>query len=71
MKCEECGVTPQMGATLIRQNPKGEIGRWKCESHSAPPAQDLAQAIAEIQMGISDQDRAKYYLSGGLHPCYD
>jgi hypothetical protein len=50
MKCIDCGKAPWDGATLIRQNPKGEAGIWRCEScnRQAVP-DDLAQTLAEIQ----------------------
>jgi hypothetical protein len=50
MKCEVCDATVFDGATLIRQNPKGEPGVFLCECHnekSIPP--DLADIIAAVQ----------------------
>lgn len=57
MKCERCGAVPWEGATLIRQNPKGEVGVWRCEScNQLPVDPELAQVIAEVQ---NLQDRSK------------
>lgn len=51
MKCEVCGRSPgtDSSITLFRQNEKGVPGIWRCEEHSKPVEQDLAQAVAEIQ----------------------
>ena len=50
MKCERCGKAPWDGVTLLRQNPKGEAGIWRCEGCNRQPVpDDLAQTIAEIQ----------------------
>lgn len=46
MWCEVCGRGPQDGVTLLRQNPKGEVGIWRCESCNTQPVDpDLAEAI--------------------------
>ncbi len=50
MKCEKCGKAPWDGITLLRQNPKGEIGIWRCEAcNKKPVPDDTAQIIADIQ----------------------
>jgi len=54
MKCKVCGVTPSMGYTLIRQNNKGEIGVWCCESHSKPISNDIAQDIVNVQLMVQN-----------------
>ncbi len=48
-KCQVCGLTLALGATLLRQNAKGEPGVWACEAHSKPAPNDVAQVVAEIQ----------------------
>jgi hypothetical protein len=51
MKCEICGKTPADGVTtLLRQNPKGQIGVWRCEEHNKKSVpHDVAQVVAELQ----------------------
>lgn len=50
MKCEICGNTPDNGATLFRQNPKGVTGIWRCECClQEAPNREVAQIVAEIQ----------------------
>ena len=51
MKCQHCGKSPSDGfTTLIRQNAKGEIGIWACEScNRLPVPNDVAHVIADIQ----------------------
>jgi hypothetical protein len=56
MKCKVCGVTPSMGCTLIRQNPKGEIGVWCCEAHSKPISNEVAQDIANVQLMVKNDN---------------
>jgi hypothetical protein len=51
MKCEICGKTPFMGATLFRQNEKGVVGIWRCEEHNRKfDDTQLHQIVAEIQV---------------------
>ena len=49
MKCEDCGKGLADGAVLLRQNPKGEIGRWKCsDCNKLPVGQDLGEVLSAI-----------------------
>jgi hypothetical protein len=51
MKCEDCGASPSDGHTaLFRQNPKGEIGRWRCQTcNTAPVAPEVAEIVSIVQ----------------------
>lgn len=51
MKCEICGKSPSDGkTTLLRQNPKGEAGIWRCEQHNRKPVDPVtAQVVADLQ----------------------
>lgn len=54
MKCMHCGKSPgEHGITLLRQNPKGEIGIWACEACNTKPVdQGLADEVAAIQNAL-------------------
>ena len=58
MKCSKCGKAPgEHGVTLLRQNSKGEIGIWECEScNRLPVDKDLALDIAMLQLGKVPND---------------
>jgi len=53
MKCFNCGKTPyEHGITLLRQNPKGEVGIWACETCNRKPVEkELSNLVAVIQSG--------------------
>lgn len=51
-KCETCGASPLTNdrVTLLRQNPKGEAGIWRCETCNRLPVDpEMAQVLAAIQ----------------------
>ena len=45
MKCEICGEGPSQGVTVYRQNPLGEVGRWRCEDHNSA---DVDRGVQEL-----------------------
>ena len=51
MKCEVCGLGPEQGVTLYRQNPFGEVGRWRCWADTKvtiePEVKRLVDAITQ------------------------
>lgn len=50
MKCMVCGMGPQQGVTLLRQNEKGVTGIWACQQHSrAKDDPELQRLIAAIE----------------------
>lgn len=49
MRCEVCGKSPDQGANLYRQNPKGQIGIWRCAVHSKPVDDELVRIVAAIK----------------------
>lgn len=53
MKCELCERNPfdTEGSALFRQNPKGEIGVWRCREHSVGP---IDTVVNEIVTAIED-----------------
>lgn len=46
LKCEVCGV-PGSQVAMHRANPKGEKGRWRCESCLGKPADPEVLAITD------------------------
>lgn len=57
MKCEVCSASPATDSSvaLFRQNPKGEIGIWRCQHCNNAP---VAQEVGEITALILDANRA-------------
>lgn len=49
MKCEICGLGPEEGVTVFRQNPLGEVGVWRCREDNEvavdPGVRDLVEVI--------------------------
>lgn len=50
IKCEICGATPfsDGGTSLHRQNPKGEIGVWRCSDCNFKPVDPAVQEILDV-----------------------
>lgn len=56
MKCEVCGKgVPEV--ILLRQNPKGEIGIWRCPEHNAVPQNVLVREITQVIHGFNVRGR--------------
>lgn len=57
MKCEVCGLGPEEGTTVYRQNPLGEVGRWRCREHSqAVYDAELARLVDVLEHGEDKSD---------------
>lgn len=49
--CEVCGRGPAPeygGVGVHRQNPKGEIGIWRCDAHNEKPVDPHVRKIVDI-----------------------
>ena len=60
MKCEVCHRGPEQGITLYRVNPKGEIGRWRCDHHMDELQRngvdpEVGEVVKAIERGRRDQ----------------
>lgn len=51
IKCEICERTPEDGVTLIRQNPKGEVGVFRCIEHNEV---DVDEGLREVINALND-----------------
>jgi hypothetical protein len=57
MKCIHCGKTPtEHGVTLLRQNPKGEVGVWACTACNKQPVESC-EIVAIIE---ADNQKARH-----------
>lgn len=72
MKCEICGKGMREGVTLIRQNPKGEFGVWRCEfCNKKFTDQKLQNIIAHIQWAQSTATQKGGNNDGKCDRCYN
>jgi len=50
MECEICKRKPSDGVSLFRQNPKGEIGIWRCyECNTETISPDVLEIIQTLE----------------------
>lgn len=48
MKCEICGMGPEKGVTVYRQNDLGEVGRWRCVDHNQVIVDPETQRLVNV-----------------------
>ena len=48
MKCEICGLGPEGGMTVFRQNSLGETGRWRCRDHNEAPVDPEVGRLVDV-----------------------
>lgn len=54
-KCEICGASVARGATVYRNNPKGEKAEWRCFPHlDRLPPKDVVELATVIEDGRDD-----------------
>lgn len=50
--CEKCGIKGSI-TPMFRANPKGEKGRWRCESCMTEPVDATVLAVTDaVQLGV-------------------
>ena len=54
MKCEICGKSSTDGATLYRQNPKGETGTWRCKAHVSYIPTDVVEIVDILENALKE-----------------
>jgi len=54
VSCEKCGKGLREGIALFRQNPKGEIGVWRCAACNTKPIDSEVMEIIQLMKGIEE-----------------